>query len=468
MEKASHGEDVPAKCSPCLALPPGGVEVPATMSIPPSATNADARLIRAVGTWALAASIVNVTIGGGIFRLPSGVYAALGQASPIAYLVCAAVIGLIVVCFAEAGSRVAQTGGLYAYIETAFGPLLGFIAGVLLWAGMTAALSAVSVFFADAMGAMVPSLSSPTVKKLVIATVIALFAGLNVLGVANATRFNVVMTIAKLAPLALVIVVGLASLNGDRLALATPKATDVARGSIFLMFAFLGVESALMPSGEVKDPSRTIPRAIAIAMTAVVIVYLSVQLVAQSALGPALGASATPVADAAGVLLGPGGRTFILVGSAISMFGYVSGMTLGAPRALYAFGRDGFFPGAIAAVHERYRSPHIAIIVQAVITIALAVTGTFEKLAILGNSTILLVYGACAVAVFRLRAKNVRLESEPFVAPLGPVIPALACLAIAWLLTSLTLAEWAAVLIPIVIAVLLYLTSRGRRAAMAK
>ena len=103
------------------------------MSSPPQAA-ADSRLIRAVGTWALAASIVNVTIGGGIFRLPAGVYAALGQSSPIAYLVCAAVIGLIVVCFAEAGSRVAQTGGLYAYIETAFGPLVGFVAGVLLWA----------------------------------------------------------------------------------------------------------------------------------------------------------------------------------------------------------------------------------------------------------------------------------------------------------------------------------------------
>jgi amino acid transporter len=437
------------------------------MSNPPQVA-ADERLIRAVGTWALAASIVNVTIGGGIFRLPAGLYATLGQGSPFAYVVCAVVIGLIVICFAEAGSRVSQTGGLYAYIEVGFGPLVGFVAGVLLWVGMTSALSAVAVFFADAVGALVPALSAPLMKNLVITAILVVFAAVNVRGVVNATRFNVVMTFAKLAPLALVIVVGLAALHGDRLAPVVPKAGPLARGSVFLMFAFLGIESALVPSGEVKDPSRTIPRAIAIAMVGVVIVYLAVQLVAQSALGAALGASPTPVADAAGVLLGPWGRTFILVGSTISMFGYVSGMTLAVPRILYAFGRDGFLPGRIAAVHNRFRTPHVAIIIQAIITIALAVTGTFERLAVVSNSTILLVYAACALSVFQLRRKNVRLATEPFVSPFGFTIPALACIAILWLMTSLNRAEWLAVLLPIVVAVLVYTMSRERRAALSR
>jgi amino acid transporter len=210
------------------------------------------------------------------------------------------------------------------------------------------------------------------------------------------------------------------------------------------------------------------PRAIAIAMVAVVIVYLAIQLVAQSALGAALGSSKTPVADAAGALLGPWGRTFILVGSSISMFGYVSGMTLGAPRVLYAFGRDGFLPAALAAVHDRYRTPHVAIFVQVIITIALALSGTFEKLAIIANGAILLVYATCALAVFRLRARNVHLEHPPFVAPFGPVIPALACLAIVWLMTSLALNEWLAVLVAIAAALALYLVTRGRRATMAR
>lgn len=433
-----------------------------------SPTTADARLIRAVGTWALAASIVNVTIGGGIFRLPAGVYATLGQASPLAYVVCAIVMGLIVVCFAEAGSRVSQTGGLYAYVETAFGPLVGFICGVLLWAGMTSALSAVAVFFGDAVGALVPALSSSALRLAVTASVLAIFAGLNILGVANATRFNVAMTIAKLVPLALVILVGLMALQGERLAVTTPAPTDLARGSIFLMFAFLGIESALVPSGEVKDPSRTVPRAIAIAMIGVVIIYLAIQIVAQSALGPALGDSKTPVADAAGVLLGSWGRTAILVGSAISMFGYVSGMTLGVPRVLYAFGRDGFLPSKFAAVHDRYRTPHVAIVVQAVVSILLAISGTFEGLAIIANGAILIAFAACALAIFQLRRKNVRLDQPPFVAPLGGLIPAAAFVAILWLMTSLTPPEWVAMIVPIVTAIAIYMITRGRRAAMAR
>lgn len=433
------------------------------------ASASDSRLIRAVGTWALAASIVNVTIGGGIFRLPAGVYATLGQASPIAYIVCAVLMGLIVICFAEAGSRVSLTGGLYAYVETAFGPLIGFVTGVLLWAGMTSALSAVAVFFGDAVGALVPALSSLAMRNVVIVVVLSLFAGLNVLGVANATRFNVAMTLAKLAPLALVIIVGLAALNTDRLAItAAPEMGDVARGSIFLLFAFLGIESALVPSGEVKDPSRTMPRAIAIAMIGIVIVYMCVQVVAQSALGDALGTSKTPVADAGGVLMGSWGKMVILVGSAISMFGYVSGMTLAVPRMLYAFGRDGFLPKAFAAVHERYRTPHIAILVQVVLSIALATTGTFDRLAIIANGSILLVYAACALAVYQLRRKNVRLDREPFVAPLGGVIPALAFIAILWLMTSLVAAEWMAMGVAVVAALVVFAVTRNKRAALAR
>src|SRR4051812_35545473 len=172
------------------------------------ATSADARLIRAVGTVGLAANIVNVTIGGGIFRLPGGVYQALGSASPLAYVVCAIVIALIVVCFAEAGSRVSLTGGLYAYVEVAFGPLTGFVTGFLLWLGMPAGVSAVSVFFGDAIGALIPALASPVARATVIMVVLTFFACLNVLGVAAASRFNSVMTVAKLAPLVLVIAIG--------------------------------------------------------------------------------------------------------------------------------------------------------------------------------------------------------------------------------------------------------------------
>jgi basic amino acid/polyamine antiporter, APA family len=270
-------------------------------------------------------------------------------------------------------------------------------------------------------------------------------ASLNVFGVGNATRFNSVMTVAKLAPLAILIGVGLFSLRGDRLAIGhAPPAGDLARGSIFLLFAFLGVESALVPSGEVRAPARTVPRAIALALAVVVVIYISVQVIAESALGPALSNSKTPVADAAGVLLGPSGRTLILVGSAISMFGYVSGMTLAVPRMLFAFGRDGFLFSKLAAVHPRFRTPHVAIVAQTSINIMLATTGTFEQLAIAANGSILIVYAFCALAVVILRRKNIRSAEAPYIAPLGGVVPGLAFMAILWLLVSLTRPEWLA------------------------
>lgn len=425
----------------------------------------ESRLLRAVGTWGLAASIVNITIGGGIFRLPAGVYSRLGGASPIAYVVCVVVMALVVMCFAEAGSRVSSTGGLYAYVEVAFGPLIGFVAGALLWAGLTAATAAVATFFGDAMAALLPTLGSHGMRIAVITTVLIALAVLNFLGVANAARFNTVMTVAKLAPLAIVIAAGLASLHVDRLAIGPASVSDIGRGSIFLIFAFLGVEAALVPSGEVRAPARTVPRAIAIALAVVVVVYIGVQIVAQSALGPALADSKTPVADAAGALLGPSGRTLILVGSAVSMFGYVSGMTLSVPRMLFAFGRDGFLFAGLSAVHPRFRTPHVAIAVQTVINIALATTGTFEQLAIVANGAILIVYALCALAVFALRRKGIGSTGSPYVAPLGGVVPALAFVAVVWLLTSLTGHEWIALAITTGTAIVIFVVTRGARAA---
>ena len=159
-------------------------------------------LVRALGVWGLAASIVNITVGGGIFRLPAGVAGALGAAAPLAYLVCAVAMGLIVLCFAEAGSRVALTGGPYAYVEVAFGPFVGFLCGVLLWAGITAALAAVTTllrrFARRARAGAWRRRRRESRRSLV---VLAALAALNVRGVRGASRFNAAMTVAKLLPL---------------------------------------------------------------------------------------------------------------------------------------------------------------------------------------------------------------------------------------------------------------------------
>jgi amino acid transporter len=426
-------------------------------------------LVKALGVWGLAASIINLTVGGGIFRLPATAAGALGAAAPVAYVVCAIAMGLIVVCFAEAGSRVALTGGLYAYVEVAFGPLIGFLSGVMLWVGITAATAAVSSFFADALGALIPTIASGTGRAASIVVILAILAGINIAGVRGASRFNALMTISKLVPLLVLIVVGLGAMHSENLRWAsTPATGDVARASIITIFAFLGVESALIPSGEVADPARTVPRAIAIAMIGVTLLYLSVQIVTQGILGPDLAAQKTPLAEAAGRAIG-GGRMLILVGSAISMFGYISGMILAGPRMLYAFGRNGFLPRQMASIHPRFKTPHIAIVCHAALVILLSATGTFEKLAVIANGSVLLVYAACCLAVIQLRRRNIQESGAPFRAPFASVIPVLAVVIIAWLLMSLSADEWRALLAVAGVAVVVFVSSfPSRRAAAAE
>lgn len=433
---------------------------------PPDTRPSEGGLVRVVGTWGLAAAIVNVTIGGGIFRLPTGAAAALGAAAPIAYVVCAVAMGLIVLCFAEAGSRVSLTGSVYAYVEVAFGPFAGFVTGVMLWVGITLALSAVSTFFADSLGALDPALASHGGHALSLAIVLAALAVLNILGVRGANRFNAAMTIAKLLPLALLIVVGAFAVHAANLAWTqAPELPAVGRASTLLLFAFLGVETALVPGGEVRDPARTVPRAIFLAMAAVTVVYLGVQLVTQGILGAALAHEQTPLAAAAGVVLGGWGRTLILVGSTVSMFGYVSGTTMAVPRMLFAFARDGFLPARLAWVHPRFRTPVWAIVAQTVLVFLLAATGVFETLAIVANGSVLLVYAACCVAAWELRRRDVRSGGVPFRVPAAGVIPFLALAIIAWLLASLTRGEWLAIGAVVVVSVVLYLVAAGRRRA---
>ena len=424
-------------------------------------------LVRALGVWGLAASIVNITVGGGIFRLPAAAATVLGPAAPVAYVVCAVAMGLIVLCFAEAGSRVSLTGGPYAYVDVAFGPLVGFLTGVMLWAGITVATAAVASFFADTLGALSPALATGAPRALVLVGMLVALAAMNIAGIRGANHFNLVMTVTKVAPLLLLIVIGVGAVHRENFRwTATPGIADVSRASIVLIFAFLGVESALVPSGEVHEPARTVPRALCIAMVGITLLYLAVQLVTQGILGASLAGQKTPLADAAAAVIGPAGRTLILTGMVVSMFGYVSGMTLAVPRMLFAFGRDGFLPAQLARVHARWRTPYVAIAVQTVVVVVLAISGSFEKLVVIANGSVLLVYAACCAGVLELRRRGIREIEAPFRIPFAAAVPMMAIAVIVWFLTSLTANEWRALLVVVGVSIVVYVsTLPARRSA---
>ena len=438
--------------------------------MPMQRTVTDGSLIRAIGVWGLAAGIFNTTVGGGIFRLPAAVSGLIGPAAPLVYLVCAVVMGLIVLCFAEAGSRVSLTGGPYAYVEVVFGPYAGFMAGVLLWLLGTTAVSSVASAFAAAIGVLVPAFASPVPRALVLIVMFATLSWVNIRGVRQGSRLIGIVSVAKLLPLLVLVAVGAFFIQPHNLAIPVmPAPSSIARTAIVLIFAFSGVESALVPSGEMKDPARTVPRALAIAMIGVTVLYLAVQFVAQGVLGPALAdEKAAPLAVTAGRIMGSPGRMLLLVGAVISMFGYVSGMTLAVPRALFAFARDGFIPRQLAAVHPAFKTPHVAIVVQSAIVCALAIGNEFETLAVLANLSALLLYFACAVAGWELRRRGIQDGgARPFSLPGGPLIPILACGSIIFLLTSITRMEWLQVGGTLVVATVVFFTSMRSRSASA-
>lgn len=425
-------------------------------------------LVRVMGTFGLAAAIINITVGGGIFRLPANVAGALGPAAPVAYLVCAAAMALIVLCIADAGSRVSLTGGPYAYIGVALGPYAAFLAGVMLWMLGLFATAAVSTVLAASLGQLVPALGGRAMETAVLVAIYVFWTLVNVRGVALGARLNSIATIAKLVPLVLIAVGGLFFVRAEHMTVtAWPAAADIARTSLLLIFAFAGVETALVPSGEVRDTARTVPRAIALAMAGITLLYIALQVSAQGILGPALPGAATPLADAAGLAFGGGGRVLLLAGAAVSMFGYLGGMTLSVPRAVFAMAADGFLPRALAAVHPVHRTPHVAIVTQSLAALALAVTGTFERLAILANVAALALYFGCALASWRLRAGGRTADTAGTRVPLGGVAPFLAMPVILWLLTGLTRDEWIGFAAVVGLGSLVYMMTRTshRRAA---
>ncbi len=430
---------------------------------PAERTESERSLVRAIGVLGLAAGIFNTTVGGGIFRLPAAVSGMIGAAAPIVYVICAVTMGLIVLCFAEAGSRVSRTGGPYSYVAVVFGPYAGFMAGVLLWLLGTTAVASVASACAGFVGAAAPALSGPWARATLLAAAFSVMTAVNVTGVRQGSRLITVLTVAKLLPLLILVGVGATALTPSNLAIShLPAASTVARTAIVLIFAFSGVESALVPSGEMKNPSRTVPVAIAIAMIGITALYLAIQTVAQGVLGPALAdAKSAPLAIVAERLMGAPGRNLLLAGAIVSTLGYLSAMTLAVPRALFALACDGFLPRAVASVHPRFLTPHVAIVVQSVIVCALAIGNEFEALAVLANLSALLLYFACAVAGYLLKRRGIQDgDAKPFSLPGGPTVNVLTCAMIVWLLTSITLDEWTKVGLTLAAASVVFVATR--------
>jgi amino acid transporter len=423
----------------------------------------DRGLVQVVGPLGLAANVVNIVIGAGIFVLPAAIAAQVGSAAPLAYVACAISMGAIALCFAEAGSRVPTSGGPYGYAEAAFGPFVGFIMGALVWLAAVLASAGIAAALVDVLAGFVPALAGDIARAGVILALYTALATVNIAGAAPGARLVVVTTVAKLIPLLLFVAVGAFLLRPENLTIAAaPEVSDFGRAMFLAIFAFSGMETALAVSGEVRAPSRSVPVGLLGAMGGVTAIYILIQIVAQGALGANLAGSTTPLSDAlAG--FSPGLANLLLAGAAISMSGYLAGNALSAPRLLFAGARDGFLPSWLAAIQPRTHAPAAAIVVHLSIAAALALTGTFIELAVLSTLATVGIYILGCAASLVLRRRNVATAGEPL--RFRATVPAafIGIVSMLWVATQATATEAVSLTVALALIVALYLAVRYLR-----
>jgi APA family basic amino acid/polyamine antiporter len=374
---------------------------------------ADEGLLRAIGPVGLGASIINIVIGGSIFVLPAALAREVGTAAPWAYLTGTLVMALVTFAFAVVGRRTTRSGGPYAYVESAFGNYAGYLAGLLTWLAAAFASGAVGAALVDTVSTVAPVLKLPVARGAALALVFVVLAMINLRGVQAGTRLASLTAIAKFSGLLLFVVLAAGFVQRQNLEWTWPTAGgDLGRATVLVIFGLAGMEVPVCAGGEIRDPVRTVPRALAGALVLVVLLYLSVHLVAQGVLGNDLAASRAPLADAL-AQLGPAGRALLLATGAISMFGYLGGDMLGSSRILFAFGRDGLLPSRLAAVHPVTRAPYVAVLVHTVIAAGLAMSGTFTFLAPIATLTIVLLYIGCCAAAWALARSAAPLVAIP-------------------------------------------------------
>jgi APA family basic amino acid/polyamine antiporter len=420
-------------------------------------------LKREIGVRSLTLAILNITAGSGIFIIPAIIAEDLGAAAILAYLVCGALIFLIGLCFAEVGSKTSVSGGVYSYIENAFGPYAGFLANNIYWlGGCIVSDAAIANALVDTLKYFFPFLSNEIYRAALLVFVFSSIALINIRSVKNGVRLIEFATLGKLIPLIAVVVAGAAFLSPENLRWTIePTVSNLGAASLLLFFAFIGLDGPLSNGGEIKNPKRTVPLGIFFGITAVLLLYISIQLVTQGVLGATVTAHKdAPLAAVANIAFGKWGAIIIIAASALSMLGALGGEILSIPRILFAGARDGLMPKPLAKVHSRYFTPYVAIAFYASLGLILAISGGFKQLATIASAALLIIYLGVVLSSVKLRRKDTATSEKTFRVPGGIIVPLLAAAGIVWLLSNLTRNELTGIGLFMIVLSIIYFTMK--------
>jgi len=428
-------------------------------------------LIRAMGRWTLTALVINSIIGSGIFGLPSVVAGYMGKQSPLAYLVAAGGIGVVIACFAEVASQFGAAGGPYLYAREAFGRFIGIEIGwLLLLVRLTAAAAAANLFI-NYLAEFWPAVQEPITRLSVLAALIGFLAALNVRGVKSGAAASNVFTVAKLAPLILFAIAGGIFLLRDHPAIPSQlqsvtsvPARNWLEAVLILMFAYGGFDGAVIPMAEAKDPRRDAPFALFVALLAVTLLFCAIQYVVVAVL-PGVAVTDRPLAVAARQFAGTAGAALISAGALISVYGYLTAQLLNVPRLAFALGERGDFPRFFARIHSKYQTPHVSILAYAGTVWCLAAVGSFTWNVFISSVGRLFVYGFTCGALPVLRRKYP--DARAYRLPAGNLFAALGVIFVLLLASRMSRSDGIVFLVTMGIAIANWLWARNSQKEVA-
>jgi APA family basic amino acid/polyamine antiporter len=397
-------------------------------------------LVRGIRKWDLVAVTINGVIGAGIFGLPAKAFALIGSYSLIAFVACALVVLLIVLCFAEVSSRFDETGGPYTYARAAFGPTVAFEVGWLSYLARLTAFAANCNLMVSYLAYFWAPANNALPRAIVIVFVVLVLTAINVLGVRQAAIASNVFTIGKLVPMLIFVAVGLFFLNPHAFALGARPATGAFSQSVLLLlYAFTGFEMATIPAGEVRDPQKNFPRALLVAAAVVASTYILIQVVCIGTL-PELAKSTKPLADAGQRFMGTAGGALISIGAIISIAGNLNILVLSGSRLPFVFAERNQLPSFLARVHTKFFTPHISIVVTAAVMMVLTLKSSFVAALTISAIARLVTYAITCAALPVLRKRS-DVPKALFRLPGGPIIAVASLVLAAWLLMNSTLYE---------------------------
>ncbi len=405
--------------------------------------NQKAQLIRGIGAIGGSFLVLNGMIGAGIFALPSKVAERADILSPWLFVGAGLVFILIVLAFAELASYFRDSGGPALYSTTAFGPVVGFGTSWIYYVSRISSSAANSHAIALYLGSIWAWFDTWIGHAVVVTVVLGGLTAINVLGVKDGIRTLAVFTFFKVLPLLILIVLGLQFVSPDVLFPETFPTIDDPGGTVLLLFyAFIGFEAIVMTAGETQNPRRTIPLSMVKTVAAITVLYFLIVLVYVVVLPDELSSGAT-LADVASRLVGPVGAIIIALTAVFSIGGNLAGSVLSASRLTLSMAEQRLLPQWFGRIHEKYSSPANSVLFFGGIAIAVALSGTFVKLAIASTLTRMIVYSVSIAALPIIKKQaDPEVAASAFKLPGGYTIPVLAIGLCIWVAFQSSLESW--------------------------